>query len=81
MIKINKGYIQVNGNYIKIGKDLVNAELCDAFEQTLSQSPSELFNKFQDNPLLKNSVADNILNGEPEEIGKKDDAEPLKSDL
>lgn len=61
MVKVNKGYLQVNGNYIRISKDQVDQEFCEKFEAQISESPQEIIRKLTDNPIFNNPVTGKIL--------------------
>jgi len=77
MVKVNKGYLQVNGNYIRISKDQVDQEFCEKFEASISESPQDIIKKLTDNPIFNNPVAGKILEnaqeGSASEEVKKDD--------
>jgi hypothetical protein len=46
MVKVNKGFIQLNGNYIRLNPENLDKELCASFEERISQSPQEMIKKF-----------------------------------
>lgn len=77
MVKVNKGFIQVNAGYMRLDKDQIETEFCKEFEATINKSPQELFKKFTDNPLFENPMAGKLLKqaqNELDEAAEKNEA-------
>ena len=77
-VKVNKGYIQVNANYVKIDRDTVDTEFCKTFEEKLSESPQEIFKNIASSPIFDNAYGkfltkDRTEEEPTEEEGHKDE--------
>jgi len=79
MVKINKGYLQVNGNYIRLGQDQVDTEFCSGFEEKIANSPADVFKKIASAPIFDNPVINKLFNSNKNE--EKPSGESKKSDL
>ena len=60
-VKINKGYLQVNGNYIRLTQEDVDTEFCSSFEERVNNSPAEIFKKITGMPIFDNPVINKLL--------------------
>jgi len=60
-VKINKGYLQVNGNYLRLNQDDIDTEFCSSFEERVNNSPAELFKKITGAPIFDNPVINKLL--------------------
>ena len=74
MVKINKGFIQVNSNYIRLNQDQVDTEFCETFEQRIANSPMDIFKKIASIPLFDNPMMNAFLKGEK---GEKEDTKKI----
>jgi hypothetical protein len=61
MVKVNRGFLQVNANYIKISGDQVDRDFCEEFEARINKSPQEIFQKLMDNPIFDNPMANKLI--------------------
>jgi hypothetical protein len=78
MVKINKGYLQVNGNYIRLNQDQVDTDFCSSFEEKIANSPADIFKKIAGAPIFDNPVMNKLFGDE----SKKESGEgSKKSDL
>lgn len=68
MIKVNKGFLQINGNYVKITKDQVDHLFCKDFEERISKSPQEIFKKLTENPIFANPMAGKMFKAAQDEL-------------
>lgn len=73
MIKVNKGFLQINGNYIPLNKDEVDQVFCSSFEEKISASPYDLFKKMTSNPVFDNPMASKLFKAAQEEIAGDDE--------
>jgi len=80
-VKINKHFLQVNANYLKLGKDEIDAPYCEQFEGAVSNSPLSIFKKIADHPLLKNDIFDNIVSGSKNPSKVKEVAEERRQKM
>lgn len=84
-IKVNKGYLQLNGNYIKVDKP-DDEEVCFKLEKSISASPDAIIKKISSLPGI-GSMAGDHLSGlaakRPNRRPQKDEkpVEELKTDL
>ena len=60
-VKINKGYLQVNGNYLRLTPEEVDTEFCSTFEERVNNSPIEIFKKITGMPIFDNPVINKLL--------------------
>jgi hypothetical protein len=51
-VYINKAYLQVNANYMKLTPDQVDAEFCSGFEERVLKSPKKVFDKIISHPIF-----------------------------
>ena len=58
-MKVNKGYVQLNGNYIKIDKP-EDEEACTKFSESLSSSPEAIIKKVQQLPGIGSMAGDSL---------------------
>lgn len=56
MVKVNKGFVQLNANYISIPREDVDIPFCEEFEERISKSPTEIFKKLTNNPLFAKAM-------------------------
>ena len=68
MVKVNKGFIQVNGGYIRLSKEDIDQAFCAEFEERINKSPQELFKKFTNNPLFENPMAGKLFKQAQDEL-------------
>ena len=69
MVKVNKGFIQLNGNYIRITPEEINAEFCKGFEERASASPMEIFRAIAENPLTDEKFREKLFKNAPKAVG------------
>ncbi len=82
MIKVNKGFLQINGNYLPLGKDEIDQVFCSSFEERISASPYDLFKKMTSNPVFDNPMASKLFKAAQEEIaGETAEAPEKKAEL
>lgn len=79
MVKINKGYLQVNGNYLRLGQDQVDTEFCSSFEEKIANSPAEIFKKIAGAPIFDNPVINKLFGSDSPSNNNEGSAR--KSDL
>jgi hypothetical protein len=72
MVKVNKGFLQVNGNYIRIAPEQVDTAFCKAFEERVAQSPYEILKKIQESPLFDNPMAGKLFETAKKELAEDD---------
>lgn len=70
MVKVNKGFLQLNGNYVRVPRDESNAEYCREVEERLNQNPQELFNKIAGSPIIEKLTKGADLLNQAAETGK-----------
>jgi hypothetical protein len=68
-VKINKGFIQANGAYIKLSPEQIDRKFCDTFEERVAKSPHAVFKKLATSPMFDNPVIGKLFDGAK---GKKD---------
>lgn len=66
-VKINKHFLQVNGNYIKLTPEQVDTDFCTMFEGAVENSPKKIFEKIAQNPFFDNPNIGKLFSG----AGKK----------
>ena len=67
-IKVNKGFLQINGGYIKIAKEDVDQAFCADFEERIAKSPQDIFKKLTENPIFDNPMAGKMFKAAQDEL-------------
>jgi hypothetical protein len=61
VVKINKGFLQMNGNYIRLAPEDVDTEFCGKFEERVNNSPAEIFRKMTGMPMFANPMINKLF--------------------
>ena len=61
VVKINKGFLQMNGNYIRLAPEEVDTEFCGKFEERVNNSPAEIFKKMTGMPMFANPMINKLF--------------------
>ena len=84
-VKINKHFLQVNGNYIKLNPDQIEKEFCQKFEDAVANSPKDVFKKIADHPMFDSPIINKLFGGAKESKSESEsgseDRSSTKDDL
>jgi hypothetical protein len=80
-VKINKHYLQINGNYIKLNPEDINKEFCTMFEGAVANSPKKVFEKIASVPFFDNPSFKKLMGGMGSKKGGDKKKDSTKDDL